>query len=76
MWVKGLLNYGFEEEAREMASETIVLLGRDIERYGGMHEYYQPSNSEPVLNIGFLNWNMLVINMIAWMEGREMVEEF
>lgn len=76
MVFKGLLNYGFEEEAREMASETIVLLGRDIERYGGMHEYYQPSNGEPVLNIGFLNWNMLVMNMIAWMEGRDMVEEF
>lgn len=41
-----------------------------------MHEYYLPSNGEPVLNKGFLNWNCLVLNMIAWMEGDEMVSEF
>jgi len=76
MTFRGLVIYGFEEEAREIAIATVLLLGRDIEHYGAMHEYYLPSNGEPVLNPGFLNWNLLVVNMIAWLEGKEMVHEF
>jgi putative isomerase len=41
-----------------------------------MHEYYQPDGAEPILNPGFQNWNHLVLNMIAWFEGREAVTEF
>ena len=48
---------------------------RDIERYGAMHEYYQPENGEPILNRGFQNWNDLVLNMIAWLEGKTPVVE-
>lgn len=29
------------------------MFGRDIERIGALHEYYQPENGEPVLNHGF-----------------------
>lgn len=49
---KGVRDYGFEEEARELAAKTIVLFGRDIERTGELHEYYQPDNGEPILNKG------------------------
>ena len=73
---RGLLNYGYTEEAREVAEKTILLLGRDFERFGALHEYYLPDNGEPVLNKGFQNWNFLVINMIAWLEGRPMITEF
>ncbi len=73
---RGLLRYGFEADARALAAKTIRLFGRDIERFGGMHEYYQPENGEPILNRGFMNWNLLVLNMIAWLEGRNVVEEF
>lgn len=73
---KGLLNYGFENEAREIAEKTVILLGRDFERFGALHEYYLPDNGEPVLNKGFQNWNFLVLNMIAWLEGRHVVTEF
>ena len=76
MTFRGLLNYGYEAEAKEMAKETILLLGRDIKKNGGMHEYYLPSNGEPVLNLGFLNWNCLVINMIAYLNGDKVVKEF
>ncbi len=31
---------------------------------------------EPVINLGFQNWNMLVLNMIYWYEGKEYIEEF
>ncbi|SMF28315.1 Glycogen debranching enzyme [Alteromonadaceae bacterium Bs31] len=73
---KGMLNYGFEDEARELAEKTILLLGRDFERFGGLHEYYLPDNGEPVLNKGFQNWNFLVLNMAAWLDGKPMVTEF
>ena len=73
---RGLVRYGFDAEARELAEKTILLLGRDYERFGALHEYYLPDNGEPVLNKGFQNWNLLVLNMAAWLEGREVVEEF
>lgn len=76
MVFRGLLQYGYEAEARELAEKTVLLLGRDFERFGALHEYYLPDNGEPVLNKGFQNWNFLVINMIAWLEGRPMVTEF
>ena len=41
-----------------------------------LHEYYLPENGEPVLNRGFQNWNFLVMNMIAWLDGRPLAEEF
>ncbi|MDR0989083.1 MAG: glycoside hydrolase family 37 [Prevotellaceae bacterium] len=73
---RGLLAYGFTDEAREVAQKTILLLGRDYERFGALHEYYLPDNGEPVLNKGFQNWNLLVLNMAAWLEGKTVVGEF
>ena len=73
---RGLVNYGYVDEARELAEKTILLLGRDIERFGAMHEYYLPENGEPVLNRGFQNWNFLVLNMAAWLDGKEVIWEF
>ena len=73
---RGLLKYGFNEEAKELAEKTVILLGRDYERYGALHEYYLPENGEPVLNKGFQNWNLLVLNMAAWLDGKPMITEF
>jgi putative isomerase len=73
---RGLVRYGFHDDARELVEKTIRLFGRDIERFGAMHEYYQPENGEPILNRGFQNWNYLVLNMIAWLEGKDAVVEF
>ena len=39
---KGLVKYGLNEEAKELAAKTIILFGRDFERFGALHEYYQP----------------------------------
>lgn len=72
----GLVDYGFDAEARELAAKTIHLFGRDYERSGALHEYYLPESGEPVLNKGFQNWNYLVLNMAAWYEGKERVREF
>jgi putative isomerase len=73
---RGLVKYGFKNEAKELASKTIIMFGKDFEKSGTLHEYYQPENGEPILNPGFQNWNYLVLNMLAWMEKREVVEEF
>ena len=48
----------------------------DFERFGTLHEYYQPENGEPILNAGFQNWNYLVLNLTAWMENKKVIEEF
>lgn len=76
MTFRGLVRYGFLEEARELCEKTITLFGRDVLRFGGMHEYYSPDDGEPLLNLGFQNWNMLVLNMIDWYEGRDYITEF
>lgn len=76
MTFRGLVKYGFDADARSLAEKTITLFGRDLERFGALHEYYQPENGEPILNRGFQNWNFLVLNMIAWLEGRPVVAEF
>lgn len=76
MVYKGLVNYGYQKEAGELAAKTIRLFSRDLEKNGALHEYYEPDTGEPILNKGFQNWNYLVTNMIAWMEKREVVEEF
>jgi putative isomerase len=73
---RGLARYGFRREAEDLAAKTVRLFGRDLERFGALHEYYQPENGEPILNRGFQNWNYLVMNMIYWLEGGDCVEEF
>lgn len=66
----GLVKYGYEKEAYELAVKTVNLFGRDIERCGEMHEYYNPETGEGINNPGFQNWNLLVLNMIDWLENR------
>lgn len=68
---KGLLMYGYKEEAMEICNKSIRLLGKDLEKTGSIHEYYNPLNGEPVMNGGFINWNILALNMISEMEGVE-----
>ena len=76
MCFKGLVNYGYEKEARELVEKTIILFGNDIKDKGEMHEYYNPDTGEGVNNPGFQNWNLLVNNMIAWYETEKVITEF
>jgi putative isomerase len=73
---RGLVKYGFTKEASELAIKTITLFGKDIQKTGSLHEYYEPDTGTPVLNPGFQDWNYLVANMLAWLEGREVISEF
>lgn len=72
---RGLVRYRFEEDARDLAERTVRLLGRDLEASGALHELYHPETGEPIMTEGFQNWNFLVLNMLAWLEGREVVSE-
>lgn len=73
---RGLRNYGFHKEAEELAEKTIRLFGKDLQSCGEFHEYYHPDTGEGLMNQGFQNWNLLVNNMIAELEGREVILEF
>ena len=76
MVFRGLVDYGFDKEAQELAEKTITLFGEDLRKEGALHEYYDPDSGEPIINKGFQNWNYLVLNMVAWMEHRNVVREF
>ncbi|HSC53447.1 MAG TPA: trehalase family glycosidase [Phnomibacter sp.] len=76
MTYRGLLKYGYKKEAKELACKTIMLFGNDFKKNGALHEYYNPDNGEPIMNKGFQNWNYLVLNMIEWLAGNQVIEEF
>ena len=73
---RGLADYGLNKEARMMAGKTVALFGEDLKKNGALHEYYDPDTGRPIMNPGFQNWNYLVLNMVAWLEGRNVVREF
>jgi putative isomerase len=67
---QGLLRYGHAEEADQLADKTIRLLAQDIRQSGAIHEYYDPETGRPLMNKGFLSWNLLVLEMIRSRAGR------
>lgn len=73
---RGLTKYGFDREAEELAEKTVLLLEKDLAACGELHEYYDPESGEPIINPGFQNWNLLSLNMRAWLNHEKVVEEF
>ena len=65
---KGLLNYGYFEQAKELAIKLVNLLGNDLKKCGEYHEYYNPETGEGVNNQGFQSWNLLGYNLALWLE--------
>jgi putative isomerase len=61
---KGLRNYGFKREANELANKTQQMLTNDLETSGSLSEYYHPDSGKPLSHKGFLDWNLLVVEMI------------
>ncbi|MDD6564287.1 MAG: trehalase family glycosidase [Clostridiales bacterium] len=76
MVFKGFVRYGFTKEASDLANKTVELFSNDIKNCGQLHEYYHPDTGEGVNNPGFQNWNLLSLNMIAWLENENVVSEF
>lgn len=68
---RGLMNYGYVKEAKDLYSRTYKLLENDLNKTGSLHEYYNPFSGEPIMNGGFINWNILVLNMQDELDGKE-----
>jgi putative isomerase len=62
---KALDRYGYAKEARELAAKTLALLSKDIEANGSMNEYYHPDTGAALSHKGFMDWNLLVTEMIV-----------
>lgn len=67
---KGLLDYNFIDDAVELCEKTVDLLEKDLNETNSLHEYYNPFNGRPVMNGGFVNWNILALNMIEDLKNR------
>jgi alpha,alpha-trehalase len=48
LYFRGLMNYGFLDEARELATRITELLVGDLERFGSMHENYDAETGAPL----------------------------
>ena len=69
MIFKGVLAYGYKDLAYDIAEKTVLMLGRDIEECGEMHEYYDPDTGEGVHNKGFQSWNLLSVELVDWLKA-------
>ncbi len=71
-----MIQYGYIDEAKALAEALVGVYGKDIEQCGEMHEYYHCDTGDGIHNQGFQSWNLLINNMIAWLEGKEAIKEF
>lgn len=60
----GLRDYGFKAEAAELASKTVKLLAADLATNGSLNEYYHPDTGKALSHKGFMDWNLLVLEMV------------
>lgn len=75
MVFEGLLRYGYEDLAEELAVKTVKLFGQDLERCGEWHEYYDPETGDGIRNQGFQSWNLLSYNMAEWLRNKIISED-
>ncbi len=61
---KALQRYGYKKEADALADKTLLLLSKDLEANGSLNEYYHPDSGAALSHKGFMDWNLLVLEMI------------
>jgi putative isomerase len=61
---KGLKNSGFDDEAGRLADKTLQLLSMDLAANGSLNEYYHPDTGAALSHKGFMDWNLLVLEMM------------
>jgi len=61
---KGLKDSGFDHEAGKLADKTLRLLSTDLARNGSLNEYYHPDTGMALSHKGFMDWNLLVLEMM------------
>jgi putative isomerase len=59
----GLKRYGYDADAADLADKTMRLLATDLATSGSLNEYYHPDTTEPLSHAGFMDWNLLVLEM-------------
>jgi putative isomerase len=47
-----------------LADKTLRLLAADVAENGSLNEYYHPDTGAPLSHKGFMDWNLLVIEML------------
>ena len=61
---KGLKSSGFNDEAGRLADKTLRLLSADLAKNGSLNEYYHPDTGMALSHKGFMDWNLLVLEMM------------
>ncbi len=61
---KGLKDSGFRDEADKLADKTLRLLSTDLATNGSLNEYYHPDTGLALSHKGFMDWNLLVLEMM------------
>jgi putative isomerase len=61
---KALKDYGFQAEAGRLADQTLRLLSTDLAANGSLNEYYHPDTGLALSHKGFMDWNLLVLEMM------------
>jgi putative isomerase len=61
---KGLKDYGFHDAAEDLAGKTLGILSADLTKNGSLNEYYHPDTGAALSHKGFMDWNLLVLEMI------------
>jgi putative isomerase len=60
----GLINYGYRQQADELAQKTVTLLVRNLKATGGMNENYNPETGAPTAAGHFVSWDLLAEHML------------
>jgi putative isomerase len=47
-----------------MARKTVRLLASSLRTDGSLNEYYHPDTGSPLSHKGFMDWNLLVLEML------------
>jgi putative isomerase len=53
-----------QERSRRFGDKTLLLLSKDLEASGSLNEYYHPDTGVALSHEGFIDWNLLVLEMI------------
>jgi hypothetical protein len=61
---KGLANFGFSSEAAVLRDKTLLLLSKHLVQSGSRSEYYHPDTGAALSLPGFMDWNLLVSEML------------
>jgi len=61
---KGLQANGFKDEAADLADKTLRMLASDRAKNGSLNEYYHPDTGAALSHKGFMDWNMLIMEMV------------